>query len=98
MNEVYEVDSFTEFLEKLKPFEKEWIEKVKTQLKENLFVGKPLKFDFFREKRLGSNRLYYFTNVQTSKALIVAYGSKKEQQRIIEETLLNKEEYLSHIH
>jgi len=85
------------FSKNLSLFEKEWIEKVKIQLKENLFLGKPLRFDFFREKRLGSNRLYYFINAQTSKALIVAYGSKKEQQRIIEETLLNKEEYLSHI-
>ena len=67
---------------------------MKDQIAENLNVGKPLHFDWFREKKLGSKRLYFLINENTKKAVLVAFGDKKEQQKIINHILLNKELYL----
>ena len=77
--------------------EKEWIEKVKDQLKENLDVGKPLRFDWFREKKFENKRLFFLVNRFTKKAILLAFGTKKEQQKIIDHVILNKERYLKFI-
>jgi hypothetical protein len=95
MNEVYETEAFSELCDSCEPVENEWIEKVKDQLAGNLRVGKPLRFDWFREKKLGDKRLYYLINESTKKAIIVAFGTKKEQQKIITHVLANKERYLA---
>ena len=58
-----------------------FIDNIKNQLQENLNVGKPLKFDWFREKRFENKRLYYLINRLTKKAIFVAFGSKKEHQK-----------------
>ncbi len=39
--------------------EQVWIEKIKDQLEQNLRTGQPLRFDWFREKKLGDKRLFY---------------------------------------
>jgi len=96
-NEVLETDTFLEVYDSFEKKEQEWIEKIKDQLKENLLAGKPLGFIWLREKRLDDKRLFYVINEKTEKALLVAFGPKKEQQRIINNILRNKEEYLSFI-
>ncbi len=94
MNEVYETDTFSKLYEALENREKEWIEKMKDQLALNLQVGKPLRFDWFREKKFENKRLYYLINETKNKAILVGFGDKKEQQRTIGHILLNKERYL----
>ena len=74
--------------------EREWVEKIKDQLKDNLEVGKQLRYDWFREKKLGNKRLYYLINTKANKAVLLAFGTKKEQQKIIDHILANKERYL----
>ena len=74
--------------------EKEWIDKMRDQLVINLRVGKPLRFDWLREKKLGVKRLYYLINEKNQKAVLVAFGPKKEQQHIITHIIINKERYL----
>ena len=51
MNEVYETATFTKIKEACEKKEQEWIEKMKDQLKDNLNVGKPLRYSWFREKK-----------------------------------------------
>lgn len=94
MNEVYETEPFSEVYSALEKKEREWIEKIKEQLAENLDVGKPLRYDWFREKKLDNKRLYFLINKETDKAILLAFGPKKEQQRIIGHIILNKERYL----
>jgi len=77
--------------------EQEWIDAIKDQLKINLYTGKPLRFNWFREKKLGNKRLFYIINVNTNKAILIAFGTKKEQQRIINSIILNMERYLKQI-
>ncbi len=37
----------------------------------------------------------YIINEQTHKAILISFGSKKEQQQIINHIIINKEKYLS---
>ena len=97
MNEVYETNIFTNLYESAEKSEQEWIDKIKKQLGENLNVGKSLKFEWFREKKLKDKRLYYLVNFKTNKAILLAFGPKKEQQNIISHVLQNKERYLKFI-
>ncbi len=97
MNEVYETETFSKIYEASEKSEQDWIEKIKDQIAENLRVGKPLRFNWFREKKFGGKRLYFLINENTKKAVLVAFGDKKEQQRIINHILLNKEKYLKFI-
>ena len=94
MNTVYETEAFTKLYETLEKSEREWVEKIKDQLMGNLEVGKPLRYDWFREKKLGKKRLYYLINAKTNKAVLLAFGVKKEQQKIIDHILGNRERYL----
>ena len=97
MNHIYETEEFSKVLSATEKQEHLWIEKMKDQLEENLNVGKPLRYDWFREKKFGDKRLFYLINESTHKAILIAFGTKKEQQRIIEHILVNKERYLKQI-
>ena len=93
MNQVFETETFTKVYDASEKSEQEWIKKIKDQLVENLLVGKPLQFPWFREKKLGNKRLFYIINTATKKALLIAFGTKKEQQHIINHIIANKETY-----
>lgn len=94
MNEVYETEPFSKIFLTLTKEEQKWIEKIKDKLTENLKTGKPLRYDWFREKKFGNKRVYFIINEKTNKATLLAYGSKKGQQKIINHIILNKERYL----
>lgn len=91
--EVYETDTFSQIYETLEKDEQEWINKIKLQLKENPEVGKPIKFSWFREKKFKNKRLYYLIYKDLNRVLIVSFGSKKEQQKIIDFILANLDRY-----
>lgn len=92
-NIVLETETFSRLFEALEKGEQEWIKRVVRQLEENFLVGKPLKFNWFREKKFGGKRLYYLVYEKTGKVLLVAFGTKKEQQKIINHVLQNKKKY-----
>ena len=73
--------------------EQEWADKIKLQLIGNPHAGKPLKFEWFREKKFGDKRIYYLIYKDISKILLVSFGSKKDQQKIINHIVENKERY-----
>lgn len=50
----------------------------------NPFVGKPLGYTFFREKKLGKHRLYYLIYEEYVAVFVVALSDKKTQQKSIE--------------
>lgn len=95
MNEVYETETFSKLYDAAEKVEQDWIDKIKDHLGQNLRTGQPLRFDWFREKKLGDKRLFYLINEQTHKAILISFGSKKEQQQIINHIIINKEKYLS---
>jgi|TARA_Y100000310_G_scaffold288510_1_gene314177 mRNA-degrading endonuclease RelE of RelBE toxin-antitoxin system len=91
--QIFETETFSRLYRAMEKVEQEWVDKIKNQLIENSQVGKPLKFDWFREKKFGDKRLYYLVYKDISKILLVAFGSKKEQQKIINHIVENKQRY-----
>jgi hypothetical protein len=71
---------FEESCEKVNSFEKARVEKAKKQIKINPFLGKPLGYKFFREKKIGGKRLYFLIYVKKAKILLIEYSGKKTQQ------------------
>ena len=59
MYEIYTTESFLGEYDRLSKNEKSRIDKIKEQLKINPYVGKPLGYKFFREKRINGRRLYH---------------------------------------
>ena len=94
MNEVFESEYFSTLYKRLEKFEQDWIEKVKNQLKINLKTGQILRYSWFREKKLGNKRLFYVVNFESKKALIVGFGTKKQQKKTIRYILRRKKYYL----
>ena len=65
--------------------------KMRAQLEESI-TGKPLRFDWFREKKFENKRLYFLVDQERKKVLLVSFASKKDQEKIIEFIINNKEE------
>ena len=91
--QIYETETFSKLYEAMEKVEQKWVDKIKIQLIENPQTGKPLRFDWFREKKFGDKRMYYLIYKDVSKILLVSFGSKKEQQKIIDHIIENKERY-----
>ena len=62
--------------------------KIEEQLKVNPFVGKPLDYKWFREKKIGKYRVYYLIYENLSAVYLVVISDKKTQQKIIDQTKL----------
>ena len=58
-SQTYETETFSKLYGAMEKVEQEWVDKVKQQLRENPDMGKPLRFDWFREKKFGDKRMYY---------------------------------------
>lgn len=84
---VYTTDSFEKEIEKLSEHERDRINKIFVQLKENPYVGDPIRYKFFREKRIKEKRIYFLVYDDLSSVLIVAFGGKKTQQDTINEII-----------
>ena len=82
---VYTTESFEKETEKLSKFDKERIQKIFLQLKENPYVGGQIRFRFFREKRLDEKRIYYLIYEELNAILVITFGGKKEQEETIDE-------------
>mgnify|MGYP001575006953 CR=1 FL=1 len=64
------------------------------QLVNNPYVGDPLGFDFFREKRIGGGKRVYFLIYNDLKAvLMVGQSTKKTQQETIDSIKSKLTEY-----
>jgi len=53
------------------------------QLKINPYVGKPLGYKFFREKKVGKFRFYFLIYEEKIVVFVVALSEKKDQQEVI---------------
>lgn len=62
---------------------KKMIDRSEDQLMRNPYVGKPLGFKWFREKKLGKYRMYYLIYEDLQSVYIITLSDKKDQQKII---------------
>ncbi len=92
--DIFETETFVKRFDSLDADEKEWVRKIVGQINQNPDkVGTPLKFPWFREKKFRDKRLYYLVYADLKKVLVVAFGDKKEQRKIIEVVLRNLDSY-----
>ncbi|MDO8634084.1 MAG: hypothetical protein Q7K34_02205 [archaeon] len=95
--EIFETEIFSKIFDGLDKREHEWISKIKHQLRQNPFGGKPLRFKWFREKKFENKRLYFLVSEKTQRVLLIAFAGKKDQQHVIEQILLDKEKYFQFV-
>ena len=94
---VYITAEFARIFEKFTDSDKEIMNKIFLQLKENPYVGDPIRYRLFREKRIREKRLYYLVYDDLSAVLIIAFGGKKEQQETINKTLEHLPEFRKYV-
>jgi len=84
---VYETNSFQEEVGKLSESDREIVRNMCVKLKDNPHVGDPVRYKFFREKRLREKRIYFLIYDELSIVLVVAFGGKKAQPDTIDEII-----------
>ena len=94
---VYTTDNFEKKIEKISYSDKERIQKLFIQLKENPYVGDQIRYKFFREKRIREKRVYYLIYDDLQAVLIVAFGGKKKQQETIENVIKTLPEFKAYL-
>jgi len=82
---VYALNVFDKEMNNLPEFDKDIIQKILLQLKENPYVGDQIRYRFFREKRVREKRIYYLVYDDLKIVLMVAIGGKKAQDKTIDE-------------
>jgi hypothetical protein len=93
---VYATESFKKLYESLTKDEQTWIKSIKEQLGDHP-TGKPLHCDWFREKKYLDKRLYFLVDEERRKILFMSFAPKKDQQKIINFIVSNKDELLTHL-
>ena len=80
MFKVYTTDEFDRRFKKLDKSLQVQIDKQIEQLETNPYVGKPLGYEFFREKKVLNYRFYYLVYNDYIVVFIVSLSDKKDQQ------------------
>ena len=80
---IYTTEEFDIYFSKLDRSIQQQIEKEIEQLEINPYVGKPLGYKFFREKKIKNYRIYYLLYDEYVVVFVVALSDKKEQQKVI---------------
>lgn len=86
------VKEFLELFERLAKEQQTRIEKIKSQLKRNPYVGKPLGSKWFREKKIDGFRLFYLIYEEQKIVALISFSDKKRQQKTID-AIQSKFEY-----
>lgn len=94
---VYTLNVFDKEMKKLPEFDKEIIQKIFVQLKENPYTGDQIRYKFFREKRVREKRVYYLVYDDLKIVLMVAIGGKKAQESTIDKITSYFKEYRKYV-
>ena len=84
MYKIFTTGEFDRDFQKLDNSLKIQIEKEIDQLEINPYVGKPLGYRFFREKKVRNYRVYYLIYDDYVVVFVVALSNKKGQQKVID--------------
>ena len=82
--EVYTTEEFDRDFGELDHSIKLQVEKEVDQLRMNPYVGKPLGYSFFREKKIKKFRIYYLIYDEYVVVFVIALSEKKDQQGVID--------------
>jgi len=88
MFKIFTTEEFDKDFEKLDTSIKRMIDNEIKQLEINPYVGKPLGYKFFREKKVKNYRFYYLIYEEYVVVFVVAISGKKDQQKAIDKIRL----------
>ena len=71
-------------LNKLSNQEQKRVSNFEQSLKQNPFQGRPLGYDFFREKKFNGKRLYFLVYDSHEVVFLITISDKKTQQQVID--------------
>lgn len=91
MFRVFRTEWYEKKFSKLDNSERMVVEKFEQSLKINPFAGKPLRYDFLREKKFGGKRLIYLIYEDELKVFLVTISDKKSQASDIDFVASNLE-------
>lgn len=83
MYKIFITKTFEKKFEKQEKKFKDWFEKILDQLVENPFMGKPIRYDWFREKKYDKYRIYYLIYKEYVTIYFINISEKKDQQKVI---------------
>lgn len=84
MFKIFTTDEFDKLFGKLDNSIQKQIEKEIEQLETNPYVGKPLGYNFFREKKIKNYRVYYLIYEEHIVVFVITLSDKKNQQKAID--------------
>ena len=84
MFKVYRTQEFERLMNKLSKEDLMRIAKIEDEISQAGFTGKPLGFEFLREKRISEKRVYFLVYGKFKAALMVSLSDKKTQQDTID--------------
>ena len=88
MFRIFTTEEFDKDFEKLDASIQRMIDNEIKQLEASPYVGKPLGYKFFREKKVKNYRFYYLIYDEYVVVFVVALSTKKEQQKAIDKIRL----------
>ena len=81
---IYTTEEFDKGFSKLDPDLQKQIGNEIDQLENNPYVGKPLGYRFFREKKVKNYRVYYLIYEDYLVVFVITLSTKKDQQKAID--------------
>ena len=93
MFRAFRTDWYEKKLKKLSPDEQERVKHIEQELKETPYDGKPLGYEFFREKRFDGKRLIFLVYDSYKTVFLITITDKKTQQKVIDLIKANLDVY-----
>ena len=93
MFRVFRTEWYEKKLFKLSHQEQKRVLRFEQDLKQNPYSGKPLGYEFFREKKFNGKRLYFLVYESHNVVFLITISDKKTQQQIIDIIKTNLDVY-----
>ena len=84
---IFTTDEFDRDFDKLDYSMQKQIDKIFEKLEVNPYVGKPLGYEFLREKKIQNYRIYYLIYDNYVAVFVIAISDKKDQQDVIDKII-----------
>mgnify|MGYP001567046991 FL=1 len=93
MFRVFRTEWYEKKLSKLRHQEQKRVLRFEQDLKQNPYSGKPLGYEFFREKKFNGKRLYFLVYESHKAVFLITISGKKAQQEVIDVIKANLDVY-----
>lgn len=84
MFRAFRTDWYEKKLKKVSSEGQERVKQIEQELKKSPYDGKPLGYNFFREKKFNGKRLYFLVYESHKAIFLITISDKKAQQNVID--------------